>query len=141
MFEIRLTVQSELDITPEIIGVIDQIADAVPEEFRRAVDQQTPAGRLYRRGAITGRLTKRGLASGLRQTSKTRMAIGSKFHRASAPGQFPAKDTGRLYNRIRRTGQGTLRQKVIFDAPYAGHVEKIRPFAQRTADLVVQRFL
>jgi hypothetical protein len=141
MIGIRLTVQSDLDITPEIEQRLDEIAESVPAAFRQGVDSDTPRGRLYRRGAITGRLTKKGLASGFRQTSKTRMAVGSRFHRASAPGQFPAKDTGELYNRIRVVKKGRFGREVRFEAAHAGFVEQIRPFAEKTAELVVQRFI
>ncbi len=140
MIEFRIHAE-DLDIMPEIIGQIDEVAAAVPEEFRKGVDSDSPKGRIYRRGSITGRLTKSGIAAGFRQTSKSRMAVGSRFHRASAEGQFPGKDSGELYRRIRVTGKGTLRQRVVFDAPHAGPVEEIRPFAEKTADLVVQRFI
>lgn len=140
MFQIRIKTE-EIDTKPIVLKVVNEVAEAVPESFRQGVDAETARGRLYRRGSITARLTKSGLAAGFRQTSKSRMAVGSRFHRASAKGQFPARDTDELYKRIRITGKGTMKPKVIFDAPHAGFVEEERPFIDKTMELVVQRFI
>lgn len=141
MIGLRIQIQTDLDLSPEIENLIDDVANAVPEAFRFGVDSQTPKGRLYRRGNITGRLTKRGLKSGFKQTAKTRMAVGSRFHRASAKGQFPAKDSGDLYKNIRVVKRGKFGRAVIFASPHAGFAEEQRPFMSKVADLVVQRFI
>lgn len=62
-------------------------------------------GLVYRRGRVGRRMTRSLAGAGLR-TYQTRggtlMAIVSyKFHRASAPGEPPATDTGALANSIR----------------------------------------
>jgi hypothetical protein len=62
------------------------------------------SGRTYRRGVLTRKATKGTRSLGLRErTTKSgaRLAIvGSRIHRASAPGEAPAVDTGQLINSI-----------------------------------------
>lgn len=69
------------------------------------------SGRTYRKGRIGRRMSRRLEGLGLRtyQTEKgaTMAIVGYRFHRASAPGEAPATDTGNLANSIyaRMTGK------------------------------------
>lgn len=138
--EFRITIQNEIDGDALIEPFMDEVAESVPVAFRSGVDSEPARGILYKRGNITARRTKRGVAAGFKAVKKTRMNVGSRFHRASAPGQFPARDSNRLYNKIRIVKKGLDRQ-VIFDAPHAGFAEEQRPFLSKTIDLVIQRFI
>jgi len=80
-----------------------ELAYRIVDESRRIMDESTPRGRIYRRGSIKGRRTKQGIAMGLRASGKTRMVTGSRFHRASAPGQPIAEDSGKSYRDIKVT--------------------------------------
>jgi HK97 gp10 family phage protein len=74
----------------------------VESEMKRSLQQGPKSGRLYRRGSITKTRTK-GLAGlGLRRVKgqANRVIAGANFHRASAPGEAPATDTGYLVNHI-----------------------------------------
>lgn len=101
----------------------ERLAYEIPIQARKIIDESTPQGRIYRRGAITGRRTAEGIRMGLKPRGKSRMVTGSRFHRASAKGQPPAKDTGHLYRDIKvvRSGRGKFR--VLFGAKYAGFLE------------------
>jgi hypothetical protein len=89
----------------------EELAYRIVDEARRIMDESTPRGRVYRRGSIKGQRTKQGIEAGLRRSGKTRMITGSQFHRASAPGQPIAEDTGESYRDItvRRVRKGTFR--------------------------------
>lgn len=82
-------------------------------------------GRTYRRGRIARKRTK--AHAGLRgyTTAKgTEMAIvGYKFHRASAPGEAPARDMGALSNSIRAKRSGKLQYMVFTNSDYAQALE------------------
>jgi hypothetical protein len=127
-------------IEKDIDVISEQLADQIQIEAQKILEVP-PArhGRLYRRGAIKGRLTKKGLLSGLKQ-SGNRLIIGQNIHRASAPGEAPAKDTGRLQSNItvRKSGRG--RYQVRFGAPYAGilEFELNRPFILPAIDAAVK---
>jgi hypothetical protein len=139
---IGLSVNIKVIGTPEAVRFIEnkvddlemKLAEQIVIESRRLIDESTPTGRLYRRKAF-GRGAVRGL--GVRASGP-----GRRFHRASAPGQPPAKDTGKLYRDIKafRTGRGKVRVK--FGAPYAGYLEFnlnrpfILPAIERAVDKV-----
>lgn len=96
-----------------------------------------PSGRTYRRGAITAKFSKR-KHSGLRLRTKAgtnRVITGAKFHRASAPGQPPAIDTGRLLNSIRIVRAGSNRYIIGTGVVYAAVLDNEkklnRPFFRR----------
>jgi hypothetical protein len=125
MAETRITIQGNGDVSPEIAQFITDLANNIPVKTREVIDESTPRGRIYRRGGIRGRFLK-----SLRRApgTKTRAITGSRFHRASAKGQPPAKDSGELYRRIRVLNRGGFAKSVRFDAPHAGLVEETRPF-------------
>jgi hypothetical protein len=89
----------------------EELAYRIVDEARRLIDESKPSGRIYRRGSIKGSRTKEGIEAGLRRSGKTRMIVGSRFHRASAPGQPLAEDSGESYRDItvRRIGSGNYR--------------------------------
>ncbi len=116
-------IAGDLDFLKDVEAFEDRLSTRIVTEARRIVDESTPAGKVYRRGAITARRTAAGIRAGLRARGKTRMTTGSQFHRASAPGQPWAKDSGRAYRDIKvmKTGRGRFR--VAFNAPYIGYLE------------------
>ena len=111
-----------------------ELAYRIVDESRKLMDDSTPAGRLYRRGSF-----RRGHSRGLRG-SRAR-GPGVRIHRASAPGQPPAEDTGRLYRDItvRRMAKGGYR--VRFGAAYAGYLEfnLNRPFVLPGIEIAEQK--
>lgn len=111
-----------------------ELAEQIVIQSRRLMDESVPRGRLYRRRAF-GKGARRGLRG------FTASGPGRMFHRASAPGQPPAKDTGKLYRDIKayRTGRGRVR--VRFGAGYAGYLEfgLNRPFIIPAIERAVQK--
>jgi hypothetical protein len=83
-----------------------ELAYRIVDEARTLIDSSIPSGRLYRRGSF-----KRGESRGLRLMGRRARGLGTRIHRASAPGQPPAEDTGKTYRDItvRRMGNGTYR--------------------------------
>lgn len=105
-----------------------------------------PSGRTYRRSAITKRATKANLAMGLKRQkgNQNRVVAGSNFHRASAPGEAPAVDTGGLVNSIRAQKTGEMRSEVSTGKKYAGRLDDSkklnRPFFATTAEAFRPKF-
>jgi hypothetical protein len=83
-------------------------------------------GRTYRRGAIT------------RKRKKGPVVVGYKFHRASAPGEAPAVDTGKLINSIETSMYGETMATVSASAMYAAALEERmnRPFFGPAVDKI-----
>lgn len=95
-------------------------------DIQEYIDTSVPSGKTYRRGSIKRRATKRNSVPGLRMTTvrgKEARIVGYKFHKASAKGQPPAKDTKKLYkgNKVKR--MAAFRVRVYNDVPYATHLE------------------
>lgn len=141
MIGLEIKIQGDLSgLNIEFDNLAERIANQIPIEARAVMDESTPTGRLYRRGGIRGRMLK-----GLRRApgTKNRAIVGTRIHRASAPGQAPAKDSGRLYKDIKvsRSKRGTFR--VRFGAEYAGFLEfKLnRPFALPAIERAVNKVL
>lgn len=127
----------------DIDKLTQELAYRIVDESRRLIDESIPRGRVYRRGAIKGRRTKQGIEAGLRASGKTRMITGYRFHRASAPGQPLAEDTGRSYRDIRvsRVKSGTYRVRFggwtgywEFEVPPAMRRPTIIPAIERAAE-------
>lgn len=114
-----------------------ELAYRIVDEARALMDESTPSGRLYRRGSF-----RRGASRGLGARAR---GVGSRIHRASAPGQPPAEDSGRLYRDItvRRMSKGNYR--VRFGAGHAGYLEvgtgrmRARPFVVPAIERAVQK--
>lgn len=95
------------EIAKDIENFEEKLAEAIVEEARAIIDNSAPAGRIYGRGSfIAGQ--SRGLNTGPGRRAR---GPGMRFHRASAPGQPPAKDTGKTYRQIsvRRLSNQTYR--------------------------------
>lgn len=84
-------------------------------------------GRIYRKGRIgrrmTGKLRGMGLRSYTSQTGKEMAVVGYRIHRASAPGEAPAIDTGALANATRSKMVGPAEGMVYNNQEYAVHLE------------------
>jgi hypothetical protein len=77
------------------------LAEFLENKIKSVIDDSTPAGRLYRIGSVTGKSSASNRGSRKVRGAKTRVIISGKFHRASAPGQPPAKLTLTLYRSIK----------------------------------------
>ena len=124
MIAVNVKIIGNLDfLAKEIDALSQKFAEQIVVEARRLIDESVPRGRWYGRGAITGRRSKALERMGLQNRGKTRSVTGTRIHRASAKGQPPAKDTGRLYREIRVARYGKSTWRVVFGAPYAGYLE------------------
>lgn len=80
----------------------------------------------------------------LPKTGRTSPRPGGITHRASAPGEAPAVDTGRLFNSIFFEMVSPTKGRVTVNAPYAAYLEDgtvhmaVRPFVRPAVDFVVQ---
>lgn len=138
--QIKVTVQSDIRSLGRIVeGDIEkleqELAYRIVDEARRIMDSSVPRGRVYRRAAIKGRRTKQGIEAGLRASGKTRMITGYKFHRASAPGQPIAEDSGRSYRDITVTRLGSGRYRVRFGG-WTGYWEFAVPDSMKRPTIV-----
>lgn len=86
--------------------VVTRSAFALEADAKIRIQQGPKTGRVYRRGSIekvVGARTAKQLGlsrGGTTRSGRQRFVVGSKFHRASAPGQSPASDTTNLANSI-----------------------------------------
>jgi hypothetical protein len=118
-----------------------ELAYRIVDESRTLMDSSVPSGRVYRRGGFR-RGQSRGLNAGPGRRAR---GAGSRFHRASAPGQPPAEDSGRLYRDINVRRLSTGRYRVRFGAGYAGYLEfgtgrmRARPFVLPAIETAVQK--
>lgn len=128
----------EIEITPgdikrELQAATDEAADRFFRELKRelapaareVIDSSTPSGNLYARKSGEG---------------------FKRFHRASAKGEVPAKDSFALYNSFR--AQITGEREITFsmaeharwlDSLFGGYLN--RPFLEEAIDLGVTRAL
>ena len=136
MIHLKITVEADEDLTKEFADFPKELAAEIPNAARQIIDESTPSGRLYKRRIFTGRRTKALENLGLKTRGKTRIEIGRRFHRASAKGQPPAKDTGKFYRNIKARGN-----TVLFSTPYAAHVEDIRPFLDKAIIRAIETVL
>ena len=96
-------------------------------------------------GAKTGRTYGRG-ASKYRKIGGVKTAVAYRFHRASAPGEAPASDTGYLAHslQVRRTGR--LQRLIYVGAEYSYSLEfgasriKPRPFMRPAFEVEAPAF-
>lgn len=107
-------------IRMRLIGVGDLKARlrALPREVTREVD-----GAL----AIGARLVATDAATSLRtgpRTGREYLRPGGRVHVASAPGEPPASDTGRLERSIRVRKSSGLEYQIVASAPYSGWLER-----------------
>jgi HK97 gp10 family phage protein len=113
-----------------------ELAYRIVDEARTLMDSSTPGGRLYRKG----RFTRRNKVGGQRASG-----AGMRIHRASAPGQPPAEDSGKLYRDIKVTRLKSGHYRVRFGASYAGYLEfgtrnmSARPFVLPSIQAAVEK--
>lgn len=117
----NITIRGDADFSDEISGYLTALSKAIPEKMREVTDESIPSGHLYRRGVMTGRRTKALAALGLR-SSGSRLITGGRFHRASAPGQPPAKDTDKLYRSGKVKSHGKYHKEISF-ANHLGYLD------------------
>ena len=141
MFSVNVTVKA-VGLSDYINGRIEKIqaelAYRIVDEAQQLIDDSIPTGRLYRRGSFNRRHSR-----GFGQRAS---GPGRRFHRASAPGQPPAKDTGKTYQSItvRRMAKGKYR--VRFGGA-AGYLEfgtsrmRARPFIIPAIEKAVRKTL
>ena len=95
---------------------LDEFVDYIKEEQVKS----SPAGKLYKRGSFSGR----NKIGGVRASGK-----GTKIHRASAKGQRPAIDSGKLNRSTRKKRLGAFKGEVTTIAKnkgfdYAEHLQE-----------------
>lgn len=132
------------EMTAELRGAVEGAALAVEKQMKELMQKPPKSGRLYRRSSIKRAATKGRLAMGLRRTAGNpkKVIVGANFHRASAPGEAPASDTGRLVaslsHKIERDGlTATIGVHEVSKVKYAAALEfgtrhmAARPFVVR----------
>jgi hypothetical protein len=125
------------EIERDIDRIEKELAWRIPDEARALMDSSTPSGKLYRRGSF-----RRGQSRGLGSRAR---GVGTRIHRASAPGQPPAEDTGRLYRDITVRRMASGRYRVRFGAGYAGYLElgtgrmRARPFVIPAIERAIEK--
>jgi hypothetical protein len=97
-------------------------------KIKLPMSQNQAAGKTYRRGRISKPVSAATKALGLKtfttQGNKERAIVGYKFHRASAPGQVPAVDTGGLIGSIADKPIGDLRSLVFVGKLYGDPLDR-----------------
>lgn len=106
-------------------------AEVADEVMSVALDLQADAKRSIARGPKTGRVYRR----------------GNRTHQASAPGQPPASDTGRLVNSVEFDKVGAFTATVGSNLIYALHLEygtrkmAARPFFRPAVERMRKQFM
>jgi hypothetical protein len=97
-------------------------------KIKLTIRESEPQGRTYRRGRISKTESKATKALGLKtfttKSGKTRAITGYYFHRASAPGQPPAVDTGGLIGSIAEKPLAELRSLVSVGKLYGDPLDR-----------------
>ena len=129
--KIKLTFKSPLlddDLRQRLSRVVRSSALELESDIKTFIQSSKPAGRLYRRGAITRAASKNTKALGLKHfknsKGKERAVVAYKFHRASAKGQPPAIDTGGLIGSIASRDLALLRSRVSVGKKYGEPLER-----------------
>lgn len=145
MIGVKITVKGAEDAiraTGKAVEKIEEeLAYRIVDEARTLIDSSIPSGRLYRRGSFR-RGQSRGLNTGVGR--RARGAGGSRIHRASAPGQPPAEDSGRTYRDITVRRMANGRYRIRFGG-VAGYLEfgtrnmKARPFIIPAIEKAVEK--
>ena len=164
---IKMTFTSRLPqvsaaVRQNVAAAVAKATEKVQANAQLAIQTGPKTGRYYRAGSVRGNYKTGGSRAaalkgmGLRgrandKTGKTRFVIGSKLHRASAPGEAPASDTSLLANSIQvdtsRTAS-TLTGEVTVGSGYGAALEfgssngkvAARPFLQPAVDAVKEEF-
>lgn len=105
------------------------------ERYAKQSMQGPKHGRAYRRGAMK------------RKRKNGPVVVGYKFHRASAPGEAPAVDSGKLINSIETGMYGDTMATVSASAMYAGMLEEnlnrpfFKPAVEKVRDWLIQQYV
>jgi hypothetical protein len=142
----KLTLNNPLWQTPQRRAMLDKAVQQggaeLEAEIKQTIRESQPAGRTYRRRAIT-KATSRNLPAGLRKRNN-RFIVGSEFHRASRRGQPPAIDTAGLINSIRGRKTGPMKTTVSVGKRYGAILDDPnglnRPFFRSTVKAYLPRF-
>lgn len=135
----KVTLNNSIWDTPKRRALIEAALLKAGQSFERDVklniQRSVPAGRTYRKNAITravSQKTLKGLRIRTTAGGKQVAVIGYNFHRASRRGQPPAIDTGRLINSIRMQQLSQLKVRIGTAVKYAarldGPAQMDRPF-------------
>jgi hypothetical protein len=152
--KVTLSLKSPLWKRPERRQMLDQAVQTSAAELEGLIKQRIlegpKTGRLYRKSAITRAASKRLLAAGFKpkRGNPKRVVVGVNIHRASAPGQSPASDTGGLLGSIRAKKTGDLKSTVASSKAYAAALDDgaksrnlaPRPFFKSTAKEFAPKF-
>jgi hypothetical protein len=141
--KVKLQLNSPMWKRQERRAILDQTVQQSGAELEGRIKQtmlpptrkEQPSGRTYRKTAITKKATKGLLKLGLqKQKGRTDKVIaGANFHRASAPGQAPAIDSGGLVNSIRAKKTGEMKNTVASSKEYAAALDDgARPPSKRS---------
>ena len=135
-------------LAPKVIAALDETVEAIANRARISM-AEPKSGRTYKSGEVRRNLRKserKGLsyrnefgnlrlrtAGGLlvREPSgrgkKLKVVVGSKIHRASAPGESPAVDTGGLVGSIQTRRVGRFAREAYTNAEQAAALENGSP--------------
>lgn len=106
----------------EVAQIVKETAQAVRAEAQASM--RTPkTGRTYAISSIKRKATKRDVKAGFAKERGQKFVAGYKFHRASAPGEAPAVDTGALVNHISAKMTGKTTAIVSANQEYAAALE------------------
>ncbi|MDQ3651512.1 MAG: hypothetical protein M3458_14810 [Acidobacteriota bacterium] len=146
MLTIRKQINSPILRPGELNRALAKVVAKTTFDYEREVKQAMAApkhGRTYRRAAVTRAASRFTRAAGLRERTtkggRARAVVGSKFHRASAPGEAPAVDSSVLINSIQSKATG-LRGRLTVSAAHAEPVERKRPVFGPTLERFRPRF-
>jgi hypothetical protein len=119
-------------------------AAELERDIKENIANSKPAGRTYPVSRILRNESRNNRGLGLRRRGR-QVILGSNFRRASAPGQPPAIDTGRLINSIRGRRIGPFSYRVATGVVYARPLDNPgglnRPFFRSRVLLYRERFL
>lgn len=154
-------------ITGRVEAIVAETAHAAEAGIKASM-AEPKTGRTYSIGNVTRALSQRERAGvtvvrqfgqtsmrtgeGLRVTQNAtgtgfNVILGARIHRASAPGESPAIDTGALVNSIQSRQLGPMQWAVVAGTEYAKPLEygtakmAARPFMRPAADALRQPFI
>lgn len=133
----KLTLNNPLWQTQKRRAILDKVVQQSGAQLENLVKQKIltgpKSGKLYRRGAIKKKIAGRDLSfyrSDRRVFKRTftslydeKTTVGYNVHRASAPGESPATDSGRLANSVRAKKIGFMSVRVATSVRYAAALD------------------
>ncbi len=140
-------------LTRKLTEVVDRTAKSVEGGVKLRIKQGAKTGRLYRRASIKKAVGAQRAAEfgrlGLRRSriKPGAFVTGYEIHRASAPGESPADDTGFLANSIQATpaqvDETGVRAAVRVGAKYGRRLEKKlnRPYLRPVIEQARPQFI